>query len=115
MSEQLPPLLTGGSRRRMRGRAPGRLGPKREGPRFTRVLLLVPVIGVIALMAIILSSAGGDGGAQRLADQRAESLAQGVKPSHALGRAAARGGESSRFAVSLSGGGGVHIRFAHRP
>src|SRR5947208_2350221 len=114
MSKDLPPLLTGGSRRRIGRRAPSRLGPAREGPRFSRALLLVPIVGVVALFAIIVGSAGGGDPAKRGADVRPESLAKGVKPPQALGQAAAGGGESSRFAVNLTGGDLVRLRFSHR-
>jgi serine-type D-Ala-D-Ala carboxypeptidase (penicillin-binding protein 5/6) len=86
----------------------------REGPRFSRALLLVPIVGVVALFAIIIGSAGGGDPAKRGADVRPESLAQGVKPPQALGQAAG-GGESSRFAVNLTGGDLVRLRFSHRP
>src|SRR5439155_15997434 len=48
-------------------------------------------------------------------DVRAESLAQNVKPPQSLSEAAAGGGEPSRFAVKLTGGDLVHVRFSHRP
>src|SRR4051794_40568534 len=104
MSDELPPLLTGGARRRLGRRRPSRLRTGRERPRFSRLLLLVPAVGVIALVAIILGSAGGSDGPERQADVRDESLVQGVKPPRSLGDAASGGGESSRFAVNLTGG-----------
>jgi D-alanyl-D-alanine carboxypeptidase len=70
---------------------------------------------VIALMAIIVGSAGGGGNAARGPAVRPETLAQGVKPPEALGQAAAGGGEASRFAVTLTGGDLVHLRFSHKP
>jgi D-alanyl-D-alanine carboxypeptidase len=68
-------------------------------------------VGIIALFAIIVGSAGGGDPAKRGADVRPESLAQGVKPP----QAAAGGGESSRFAVNLTGADLVRLRFSHRP
>jgi D-alanyl-D-alanine carboxypeptidase len=117
MSDELPPLLTGGARRRHGRRRPSRLRTGRERPSFSRLLLLVPAVGVIALIAIILGSAGESDGPERQADVRDESLAQGVKPPRSLGDAASGGGESSRFAVNLTGGDLVRLRFSrsHRP
>jgi D-alanyl-D-alanine carboxypeptidase len=115
MSKELPPLLTGGTRRRTSRRAPSRLGPAREVPRFRRRLLLVPIVGVVSLLAIVVSSAGGGDHAQPGTPVRPESLAQGVKPPAALGQAATGGGESSRFAVNLTGGNLVHPRFHQLP
>ncbi len=114
MTEDLPPLLSGGSRRRFRRRSPRR---RREpkGPRFSRVLLLVPLVGGIALAAIILGSAGDDDGSGRHGGVRPDSLAQPAKPPTALGRAAAGGGEQSRFAVKLTGADLVRLRFSNRP
>jgi serine-type D-Ala-D-Ala carboxypeptidase (penicillin-binding protein 5/6) len=116
MSEGPPPLFSGGSKRRMfRRRRP----PRRPGPRFTRVLLLVPLVGGIALAAIILGSSGGGNGTGEDAKTRPGSLAQGVKPPRSLvkkpGPAAAGGGDTSRFAVNLTGGDLVRLRFSHRP
>jgi D-alanyl-D-alanine carboxypeptidase len=85
------------------------------------VLLLVPVVGAIALTAIIVGSSGDGDGANRKARTRPESLAQGVKPPRSLVHeqspdpAAAGGGDTSRFAVNLTGGDLVRLRFSHRP
>jgi D-alanyl-D-alanine carboxypeptidase len=116
MTDGLPPLLSGGSRRRhhhRRGRRRRRSRPK--GPRFRRALLLVPVIGGIALAAVILASSNGDEGPRPKASTRPESLAQPVKPPPSLGPAVAGGGEPSGYAVNLTGADLVHVRFAHRP
>ena len=118
MSEQIPPYLTGGgSRRKLRGRAPSRLYTGHEGPRFRRRLLLVPLVGIAALLAIILGSRGGHGTAGSAAGGRADSLAQKVAPPRSLRDSASGGGDSSRFAVNLTGADLVHIRYsrAHRP
>jgi D-alanyl-D-alanine carboxypeptidase len=87
------------------------------------VLLLVPLIGGVALAAIILGSSGGGGGTNESAKTRPDSLAQAVKPPPSIvkspnqrqGPAAAGGGDTSRFAVNLTGGDLVRLRFSHRP
>jgi D-alanyl-D-alanine carboxypeptidase (penicillin-binding protein 5/6) len=115
MSDELPPLLSGGSRRRRhakRKRRPRRHRPRRA--RFRRVLL-IPVAGGLALAAIVLGSSGGDDSSDRQAGTPPEGLAQPAKPPRALGRAAAGGGEPSRFAVKLTGADTVRLRFSHRP
>jgi serine-type D-Ala-D-Ala carboxypeptidase (penicillin-binding protein 5/6) len=117
MSDELPPILSGGAKRRRPRRR--RRRPPREGPRFSRVLLLVPLVGCIALVAIVLASSGGDGDAGKPVKVPAESLAQDPKPPKALvprpGPSAAGGGELSRFTVKLSGPDLVRLRFSHRP
>src|SRR3954454_7242904 len=117
MSDELPPLLTGGSRRRFgrRRRRERRRRRRRDGPRFSRVLLLVPIVGAIALTAIVLGSSGGADASSRHAKVRPESLAQPAKPSRDLGRDAPGGGDPSRFAVNLTGADIVRMPFAHRP
>ena len=114
MSEQLPPFLTGGSRRRLRRRAPSRLYTGRQGPRFRRRLLLVPLVGVAALGAIILGSKGGNDAAVLQGAGRADSLAQKVAPPRSLGDVAAGGGDASRFAVNLTGADLVYLRYSRR-
>ncbi len=116
MTDDLPPLLTGGARRR-RGRRPARPRSVRPGgrrPRFVRGLFLVPVVGAAALLAILLASSGSDSGGSgaQQAKVRPESLAQ---PPAALDQAAGGGGDASRFAVKLSGPDLVHLRFTHPP
>src|SRR4051812_20447996 len=106
MTEDRPPLLTGGSRRRLRRsrrRSRSRRHSRSRATNLSRVLLLVPLAGAIALAAIVLGSSNGDDGAARHATSvRPESLAQPVKPPRHLA-AAAGGGEESRFAVNLTG------------
>jgi serine-type D-Ala-D-Ala carboxypeptidase (penicillin-binding protein 5/6) len=83
------------------------------------VLLLVPLVGCVALAAIVLGSSGDGDGPRRPVEAPAESLAQEPKPPESLvggpGRAAAGGGEPSRFAVQLTGADMVRLRFTHRP
>jgi serine-type D-Ala-D-Ala carboxypeptidase (penicillin-binding protein 5/6) len=115
-SDGRPPLLSGGAKRRLFRRRPR---PPRRGPRFSRVLLLVPIVGGIALAAIILGSSGGGGGSNESAKTRPDSLAEAVKPPPSIvkrpGPTGAGGGDTSRFAVNLTGGDLVHLRFSHRP
>jgi serine-type D-Ala-D-Ala carboxypeptidase (penicillin-binding protein 5/6) len=115
MSDEVPSVLSGGSRRRGRRWPRRRPASGHKRPRFRRVLVLVPVVGSLALIAIIVGSSGGGDTSQRLGDQRAESLAQRAKPPAALGRAAAGGGEPSRFAINLTGPDLMHVRFTQRP
>src|SRR4051812_23479744 len=112
MTESGPPLLTGGSRRRIR--RPRRRRGRRDGPRFSRVLLLVPIVGGIALAAIVVGSSR-DQHAHSKASTRPESLVQPAKPPLALRPATAGGGDPSRFAVKLTGADLVRLRFTHRP
>ncbi len=115
MTENLPPLLTGGSRRRHGRRTPGR-PPGREGPRFGRILMVVPAIGITALLGIILGSAGG-GGPQRQADLRAQNLTRGPAQAPTPRHSPAGGEDASRYAVNLKAGDVIHPHFkgAQRP
>src|SRR5690242_21093517 len=115
MSEHLPPYLSGGGTRRKltqkRRREPSRLYTVRPSPRFRRRWLLVPLIGIAALVAIVVGSRGsGHSGGPHNAGA-ADSLAQKVAPPRSLGDAAAGGGDASRFAVSLSGADLVRLRY----
>src|SRR5690242_2159854 len=121
MSERLPPYLSGGgTRRRLKQRPrrePSRLYTVPPGPRFRRRWLLVPLIGIAALVAIVLGSRGSDHGAGSHNAGTADSLAQKVAPPRSIGDAASGGGDASRFAVSLSGADLVRLRYtrATRP
>jgi serine-type D-Ala-D-Ala carboxypeptidase (penicillin-binding protein 5/6) len=75
----------------------------------------VPIVGAIALVAILASAGGGGDGADRRATVRPEGLTRSAKPPTALGLASAGGGEASRFAVKLTGADLVRLRFTHRP
>src|SRR5262245_17379754 len=116
MSDERPRLLTGGARRsrfrsgRRRGRGSGR--PERR-PRFRRLLYAIPIVGAIALAAILIGSSGGGGGSKEdKAHVRPESLAQAPEqPPPEL----AAGGGDSRFAVKLSTPDLVRLRFSHPP
>jgi serine-type D-Ala-D-Ala carboxypeptidase (penicillin-binding protein 5/6) len=112
MADELPPLFTGGARRRPGRRR--RRRPRRRGRRPSRVLALAPVVGAIVLVAIVLGSPNGDGDG-RGTTERAPSLAEPVKPPAALDSPAAGGGDPSRFAVKLTGADVVRPRFSHRP
>jgi serine-type D-Ala-D-Ala carboxypeptidase (penicillin-binding protein 5/6) len=100
MNEERPPLLTGGAHRR-------------HGP--SRLLLLVPLLGAVALAAIVLGSSGGDDSSSNARSERPPSPAQPAKPQPAPDRPEAGGGDPSRFAVSLTGAGLVHLHFTHSP
>jgi serine-type D-Ala-D-Ala carboxypeptidase (penicillin-binding protein 5/6) len=120
MSDDLPPLLSGGSKRRFRSRRPRRRRRRpRAGPRFSRALLLVPLVGCAALGAIVLGSSTDEDGSDRAQEPPGESLAQKPKPPRSLAgrspRPAAGGGEPSRFTVNLTGADLVRLRFTHRP
>jgi serine-type D-Ala-D-Ala carboxypeptidase (penicillin-binding protein 5/6) len=119
MTDDRPPLLSGGSRRRIRRRRPRRGRPRQEGPRFSRVLLLVPLVGCVALAAIVLESSGDGDDSRGPAEPPAESLVQKPKPPKSLAgrsaRPAAGGGDPSRFTVNLTGPDIVRLRFRHRP
>ena len=59
MTDERPPLLTGGARRsRIRSRRRRRRGSRSRDrrPRISRILFLVPFVGGIALAAILLGS-----------------------------------------------------------
>src|SRR4051794_23210706 len=105
MTDERPPLLTGGARRsRIRpGRRRRRGSRSRDRrPRFSRILFLVPLVGGIALAAILLGSSGSDDGSHGgQAQVRPEGLAQPAKPPVPAEEPAAGGGDS-RFAVKLS-------------
>jgi serine-type D-Ala-D-Ala carboxypeptidase (penicillin-binding protein 5/6) len=117
MSDERPPLLTGGARRsRFRsGRGRRRAsGPPERRPRFFRVLFLVPLVGAIALAAILIGSTGNGGSDGHHAKVRPESLAQPAKAPLPDEQPAAGGGDS-RFAVKLSTPDVVRLRFSHPP
>jgi D-alanyl-D-alanine carboxypeptidase (penicillin-binding protein 5/6) len=84
-------------------------------PRFKPLLLLIPIAGAAALAAIVLASSGGNGHGGRGQAQMAPSLAQPAKPPPTFSDPEAGGGESSRYAVRLSGPTLVHLRFSHSP
>src|SRR6476661_7696034 len=116
MSEQLPPYLSGGgTRRRLKQRPrrePSRLYTVPPGPRFRRRWLLVPLIGIAALVAIVVGSRGSGHGVASHSTGAPDSLAQKVAPPRSIGDAASGGGDASRFAVNLTGGDLVHLRFS---
>jgi serine-type D-Ala-D-Ala carboxypeptidase (penicillin-binding protein 5/6) len=118
MTDERPPLLTGGARRsRIRPRRRRRRGFRERDrrPRFARVLFLVPLVGGIALAAILLGSSGSDDGSKGgQAQVRPEGLAQPAKPPVPAEEPAAGGGDS-RFAVKLSTPDIVRLRFSHPP
>jgi D-alanyl-D-alanine carboxypeptidase len=116
MSERLPPYLSGGgTRRRLKQRPrrePSRLYTVPSGPRFRRRWLLVPLIGIAALVAIVVGSRGSGHGAPSHNAGAADSLAQKVAPPRSIGDAASGGGDASRFAVNLTGADLVRLRFS---
>src|SRR3954471_21989811 len=119
MIDDRPSLFTGGARRsRLRRRRRGlrRRADRRRAdrrPRFSRALFLVPVVGGLALLAILVGSTGGGGSGAGQVTTRPESLAQPAKPPSSLEPAA--GGGDARFAVKLSGPDVVRLRFSHPP